>query len=172
MIRLGMIGSGFVADFYMQGLVDVPGQQVVANYYQTRKRAQAFGEKWGVPHQHASMDELCARDDVDIVLIALPNAVHVEAVRVAAAAGKAMACTKPLGRNADESAEMVQLVREAKVMTPRRAGSSPYRTRQASTATRRSSRTSSNASATARRRERRSTTATSSTRSSTRRTGR
>ena len=30
-VRIGMLGSGFVADFYMQGLGDVNGQEVVLN---------------------------------------------------------------------------------------------------------------------------------------------
>jgi len=115
-VRLGMLGSGFVADFYMEGLKDVPGQEVVANYSETDERAGVFGEKWRVPAQHTTIEELCNRDDVDLVLIALPNSMHLEAVRVAAAAGKDMVCTKPLGRTAAESAEMVRLVRDAGVM--------------------------------------------------------
>jgi len=27
-VRLGLLGSGFVANFYMQGLKDAPGQEV------------------------------------------------------------------------------------------------------------------------------------------------
>jgi hypothetical protein len=30
-VNLGLLGSGFVAEFYMDGLRDVPGAHVVAN---------------------------------------------------------------------------------------------------------------------------------------------
>ena len=40
--RIAMLGSGFVADFYMQGLADVPGQVVVANYSRSSERANRF----------------------------------------------------------------------------------------------------------------------------------
>jgi predicted dehydrogenase len=116
MVNIGLLGSGFVANFYMEGLQLVPGQQVVANYSRTGERARSFGERWAIGSQHTDVAELCARGDVDLVVIALPNQMHIEAIRVAAAAGKDMVCTKPLGRNATEAAEAVRLVREAGVM--------------------------------------------------------
>jgi predicted dehydrogenase len=45
----------------------------------------------------------------------LPNEVHLEAVRSAAAAGKGVICTKPLARTAAEAAEILAVVRRAGV---------------------------------------------------------
>ena len=39
-MNIGMLGSGFVADCYMQGLANVKGQQVTVNYSRSRKRAK------------------------------------------------------------------------------------------------------------------------------------
>jgi predicted dehydrogenase len=111
-----MIGSGFVADFYMDGLRDVPGTQVVANYSRSRERAEDFGRRHRVPRQYTSVDDLCADKEVDLVVIGLPNHEHLPAVRSATAARKAIVCTKPLARSAAEAAEMVGLVRKAGVM--------------------------------------------------------
>jgi predicted dehydrogenase len=49
------------------------------------------------------------------VVVSLPNHLHREAVLAAAAAGKAVACTKPFGRNATEAADMLRAVRAAGV---------------------------------------------------------
>lgn len=111
-----MIGSGFVADFYMDGLRDVPGTQVVANYSRSEKHAQDFGHRHGVKRQYTSIDDLCADKEVELVVIGLPNHLHLDAVRAATANRKAIVCTKPLARNAAEAAEMVGLVRKAGVM--------------------------------------------------------
>ena len=111
-----MLGSGFVADFYMEGLRDVPGAEVVANYSRSDERANEFGRRHGVSRQYMTMEDLCADEDVDLVVIALPNHLHLPATRVATADGKAIVCTKPLARNAVEAAEMVNLVRKAGVM--------------------------------------------------------
>jgi predicted dehydrogenase len=116
MVKIGMLGSGFVADFYMDGLRDVPGAEVVANYSRSKARADEFGRKHGVPHQYESVEALCADKEVDLVVIGLPNHLHLPAARTAAAAKKAIVCTKPLARNAAEAAEMVGLVRKAGVM--------------------------------------------------------
>ena len=56
------------------------------------------------------IDAVCADPEVDLVVVSLPNHLHLEAVRSAASHGKAVACTKPLGRNGDEAAEMLRLV--------------------------------------------------------------
>ncbi|HKV30253.1 MAG TPA: Gfo/Idh/MocA family oxidoreductase [Candidatus Dormibacteraeota bacterium] len=116
MVKIGLLGSGFVADFYMDGLRDVPGTQVVANYSRSKERAQDFGGRHGIPRQYTEMDKLCADPEVQLVVIGLPNHLHLDAVKVATAAKKAMVCTKPLARTAAEAAEMVRLARSAGVM--------------------------------------------------------
>ena len=52
---------------------------------------------------------------MDLVVVSLPNHLHREAVLAAAAAGKAVACTKPLGRTADEASDMLRAVTDAGV---------------------------------------------------------
>ena len=115
-VRIGMLGSGFVADFYMDGLRDVPGAEVVANYSRSDERARDFGRRYDVARQFTTVEELCADRDVELVVIGLPNHLHLPAVRAAAAARKAIVCTKPLARNSLEAAEMVKLARGAGVM--------------------------------------------------------
>jgi predicted dehydrogenase len=56
------------------------------------------------------MKEAVNHPDIDTVVVALPNFQHLEAVRLAAEAGKAVLVTKPLGRNAKEAREMLDLV--------------------------------------------------------------
>ena len=116
MVKIGLLGSGFVADFYMGGLRDVPGAEVVANYSRSAERAEKFAQLYGTKRHYTSMEELCADPNVDMVVIGLPNHLHLPAVRIAAAAKKAIVCTKPLARNGAEAAEIVKLVRNAGVM--------------------------------------------------------
>jgi predicted dehydrogenase len=116
MVKIGLLGSGFVADFYMDGLRDVPGATVVANYSRSQERAGNFGRRHQIPRQYTSMQALCADREVQLVVIGLPNHLHLEACRLATRARKAMVCTKPLARNGDEAEEMLRLAREAGVM--------------------------------------------------------
>ena len=49
------------------------------------------------------------------MIVALPNHLHEEAVTAVAKAGKAVLCTKPLGRTADEAQRMLEAVERAGV---------------------------------------------------------
>ena len=49
------------------------------------------------------------------VVVALPNFLHEEAVGLAAKAGKAVLCTKPLGRTAEEARQILDVVESAGV---------------------------------------------------------
>ena len=88
MVRLGMLGSGFIADFYLAGLRDVPEARVTAAYSRSAARAADFARRHGVARTYDDVDALCADPDVDLVVVCLPNHCHLEAVRAAATAGK------------------------------------------------------------------------------------
>ena len=113
-VGIGMLGSGFIGEFHTLGLRYVPDARVVANYGAGADRRTSFAERFG-SRPFESIEGVCADPEVDLVVVSLPNHLHVEAVRAAAAHGKAVACTKPLGRNASEAVEMLRLVRDAGV---------------------------------------------------------
>lgn len=105
-VRIAMLGSGFVADFYMQGLADVPHQEVVVNYSRSRARAEAFAGKWKLPENTTNIDALIAREDLDLYIIALPNEEHLQTGLKLANARRNQICTKPLARNGREAAQL------------------------------------------------------------------
>jgi predicted dehydrogenase len=113
-VGIGMLGSGFIGEFHTQGLRYIEGARVVANWGAGTERREAFGARFG-SRPLDSIDAVCADPEVDLVVVSLPNHLHLDAVRAAASNGKGVACTKPLGRNAEEAAEMLRLVREAGV---------------------------------------------------------
>ena len=113
-VRVGMLGCGFIGEFHALGLRYVRGARISVNADADATRAAAYAERVG-SRPIASIEALVNDPEVDLVLISLPNQFHLEAVRAAAAAGKAVACTKPLGRNATEAAEMLRAVDEAGV---------------------------------------------------------
>lgn len=106
-VNIAMLGSGFVADFYMQALGNVNGHEVVANWSRSPDRAQAFAKRWGVPEASTDLGSLIARDGIDLYIIALPNEEHLPTALHLAAAKKNQVCTKPLGRNRDEAKQML-----------------------------------------------------------------
>jgi predicted dehydrogenase len=115
-VRIGMLGSGFVANFYMLGLRNLSGYELAAVCSTNRENAQKFAEKWGYADVHTDPTELAARGDLDLVILAVPNYVHRDLAVLLAKHNKNMVCTKPLGRNAGEAREMRDAARAAGVM--------------------------------------------------------
>ena len=108
-IGIGMLGSGFIGEFHALGLRHVAEARVVANYGAGAARREAFAARFG-SRPVDSIEAVCRDPDVDLVVVSLPNHLHREAVLAAAAAGKAVACTKPLGRTGAEAADMLRAV--------------------------------------------------------------
>lgn len=107
-VNIAVLGSGFVADLFMQGLEYVPGQVVRAVWSRSLERARTFAAKWKIVEATQDLDALIQRDDIDLYLIALPNALHKEVSLKLSAAERNQVCTKPLGRNAQEARAMYE----------------------------------------------------------------
>ena len=111
-----MFGTGLIGDFYTMTLHGQRGRDRVGVVYsRSEGRGKAFSERWGIPEITTDMAAAINHPETDVVVVALPNHLHEEAVKAVAAAGKAVLCTKPLGRNADEARRMLQAVEAAGV---------------------------------------------------------
>src|SRR3712207_2436757 len=114
--QIAMLGTGLIGDFYTMALHSQRSRDAVRIVYsRSEERGRAFRERWGIPDSTTDMRAAIEHPDVDVVIIGLPNFMHAEAVDMAAAAGKAVLCTKPLGRNAEEARGMLEAVEKAGV---------------------------------------------------------
>lgn len=111
-----LLGTGLIGMFYASSLHGKRGRDRVQTVYsRTADHAESFAEEWDVPEWTTDMDAAITDSDTDIVVVGLPNFVHEEAVLQAAEAGKAVLCTKPLGRTAAEARRMLDAVEETGV---------------------------------------------------------
>lgn len=116
MQRITMLGAGLIADFYAMALHGNRGRDSIGNVYsQTEGRAAAYAKKWNVARHGNDMAAAINDPQTDVVVVALPNDLHETAVIQAAQAGKAVLCTKPLGRTAAEAKRMLDAVEAAGV---------------------------------------------------------
>ena len=111
-----MLGTGLIGDFYTMTLHGQRGRdRVRVVYSRSEGRGRAFSERWAIPEFTTDMREAIEHPETDVVVVALPNHLHEAAVKAVAAAGKAVLCTKPLGRNAGEAQRMLEAVEKAGV---------------------------------------------------------
>jgi len=128
-LRIGFVGSGFIADFHLEAFRSVRHVRITGVYSRTPERRQAFAAavdaaELGPCRAHDSLEALLCADDVDALWILSPNDTRLEVMQGlhdAVTAGRspirAVACEKPLGRNLAEARRMVELAKDAGLMT-------------------------------------------------------
>jgi len=116
MARITMLGTGLIGAFYTQTLHGLRSRDRVVNVYsRSAERAKAFAAEQGIPGWTSDLRDAVQNSESEIVIVGLPNDLHLEAVKLAAESGKAVLCTKPLGRTAAEAREMLEVVKKAGV---------------------------------------------------------
>jgi predicted dehydrogenase len=114
MIRIGILGAARIAP---RGIVTpanaLLGAEVVAVAARNLDRAQNFAAQHAIPLAFGSYPELIARDDIDLVYVALPPSAHLEWCSAALASGKHVLVEKPFASNAHDAVQMVAAARDA-----------------------------------------------------------
>jgi predicted dehydrogenase len=114
--RITLLGAGLIGTFYT---MTIHGQRSRDRIHTicalTEEEARAFAQKWGIPKWTSNLRKAVEDPETDLVIIGLPNNLHRKAALLAAAAGKAVLCTKPLARNAAEALEILEAVEKAGV---------------------------------------------------------
>jgi predicted dehydrogenase len=106
-----MLGTGLIGTFYTQTLhAGRSKDRVELVYSRTEERARTTAAQWGVARWTTSMEAAISDPEIDVVVVALPNSLHRDAIVMAAEAGKAVLCTKPLARTAAEAKEILEVV--------------------------------------------------------------
>src|SRR5215468_7668996 len=102
--RVTMLGTGLIGLFYTRTLHGRRNRDRVGVVYsRTEERARAFAESEGVPEWTTDLVAAIAHPATDTVVVGLPNDLHEDVIRLAADAGKAVLCTKPLARTGAEA---------------------------------------------------------------------
>ena len=113
-MNIAMLGSGFIARFYADTLhAQRRLDRIISVYSRNADNAERFAQDYGLESFSTSLEETIKDEKVDVVIISLPNHLHEEAVMACAEAGKAVLCTKPLGRTAAEAKRMLDAVESA-----------------------------------------------------------
>lgn len=123
-INVAMIGQGFMGRSHSNAWGQVgkffqpPIKPVMHSVFgQAAENPQAFADNWGWQNASTDWEKLVASPDIDLVDIVTPNFMHAPPAKAAIAAGKAVACEKPIAGTLEESREMAEAARKAGVKT-------------------------------------------------------
>ena len=116
MHNIAMLGAGLIGRFYTMSLQNYRGKDEVKVICSANpEEAAKFAQEFNIPRWTTDMAEAIRDPEVDTVVIGLPNYLHKKAALLAAEAGKAVLCTKPLAMNGPEALEMLEAVEKAGV---------------------------------------------------------
>lgn len=73
------------------------------------EKAKSVAVELNIPKSYGTYEELLADPEIDAIYNPLPNNFHLEWTTKAAEAGKHILCEKPLGMNADEVRELIEV---------------------------------------------------------------
>lgn len=115
-MKIALLGTGLIGTFYTMSIHGLRSRdRVVMVYSRSVERAEKFARENQIANWTTDLTKAVTHPEVDAVVVGLPNNLHKEAIFAAADAGKAVLCTKPLARNANEAWEILKKVEESGV---------------------------------------------------------
>ena len=114
-VRVGIIGSQFISTIHADALRQCAAAELFAAASPNPERIAAFAERFNIPHRFTDYRKLLAIDEIDMIVVGVPNDLHCQVAVDAAAAGKHVVMEKPLCLNLQEADRMIGACRKAGV---------------------------------------------------------
>lgn len=107
MIGIGIIGSGVGIRTHAPGFKQTGNAKLVGLFSPNMEKAKRLVTEHGFTTLHKSYKDLCNDSDVDLVVVASPNSLHVEHTIYALKQNKHVICEKPLALTISECQKIV-----------------------------------------------------------------
>jgi predicted dehydrogenase len=114
-IRWGILGSGWIAERFIESVRAHTRQDIVAVGSRSKDRAEEFASRMSLKRAYGDYNELVAATDLDVIYVATPHNLHLEGVLLALNAGKHVFVEKPIALNRAQALEMVELARRKRL---------------------------------------------------------
>lgn len=95
-IGFGIVGPGMIADFHARAIAAIPGCSVKGVCGRSAATTKAFAEKHGVAFTTDRVEDLVARDDIQVICVTTPSGAHLEPALTAMRAGRHVVVEKPI----------------------------------------------------------------------------
>ena len=114
--RVGIVGTGFVADLYMRSLETFPDVKVALAYDIDASRLNAFCNHWRVPAAASLAQLLDGPESPDLILNLTNPSAHFEISRACLEQGKHVYSEKPLAINMVDAQILYDLAKQKNLM--------------------------------------------------------
>ena len=126
-IKVGLIGSGFIAEPHLYSLNLLPNVDIVGISSRNEITAKTLIKKFNLDKSILMSYEELLKLDIDAVSVCLPNYLHKDVTVDLLGSGKHVLIEKPLACNISESQEMLDRIAEnSKEIRPGEIRKKPY----------------------------------------------
>jgi predicted dehydrogenase/nucleoside-diphosphate-sugar epimerase len=106
-LRAGLVGTGYIAEFHAKAVKAIAGVDLIAVADPNLSAAQLFAQTWGAK-AYASMDEMMAAEQLDVIHILVPPHLHYQLASEALAKGMHVLVEKPMCVSTADAAALVK----------------------------------------------------------------
>ena len=114
LMKIALVGPGFIAQVHAQELANM-GREISVVAGSSERKASAFQKDWHIPECVLDFNRVL-QDDITVVHVCTPPALHYDMVKKLILAGKHVICEKPLCTTADQARELCKLAQEKGVV--------------------------------------------------------
>lgn len=113
-MKFGIIGSGMIARFHAEAIRAMSNGSLHGIAGRTLAKTQGLAEEFGCK-AYATVDELLADPEIEVVTIATVSGAHLEPAIAAARAGKHIICEKPLEVTVEKVDQILEVCQQENV---------------------------------------------------------
>ena len=106
MIKLGIIGTGGMANSHAQNFASNPNVKIISACDVIDKKVKEFAKEYNIPKTFTDIDDMLADSELDAVSNVTPDALHSQVSLKVIESGKHILCEKPLATNYPDAKKM------------------------------------------------------------------
>lgn len=108
-IKIALIGAGYIADYHARGLKNIPDVEIVAVVARTRDSAEKFALRHSIKKAYDDVIKVVDNNAIDGVIISTPNQFHAPYAIDFLKSGKAVFLEKPMAMTAEEGRQIAKV---------------------------------------------------------------
>lgn len=115
-VKIGIIGTGNISQWFVEGALAVEGLEISAIYSRNKQTAMVFANKNNIKNVYTDINEFAKSDLIDAVYVASPNSKHCEYAVLMMQHKKHVLCEKAFASNSNEVSLMIKEAKENDVV--------------------------------------------------------
>jgi len=111
-IRVGIVGTGYIADFHARAIRQVEGVELVSVCDVNLQNARSFAAEWGVPAAFESLDAMLENQQLNCLHLLVPPDRHYSLAKTALESGVHVFIEKPMCTSVEQADDLIAVAHE------------------------------------------------------------